>query len=75
MPGRLRRRELCRAASGAAMDTMATCTKAEAQDRLPELIDRAPAGERVVITRDGRPLVELLPVEAEPGPVRPEALD
>jgi antitoxin (DNA-binding transcriptional repressor) of toxin-antitoxin stability system len=33
---------------------MSTHSIAELQDRLPELIDRALVGERVVITRDGR---------------------
>jgi prevent-host-death family protein len=50
---------------GATIGVMATYTEAEARDRLPELIDRALAGERVVITRDGRPVVELRPVGAE----------
>lgn len=50
---------------------------AEAKDRLSDLIDRALAGEDVTITRHGRPVVELRPVEPEhePGPVRPEDLD
>ena len=48
---------------------------AEAESRLSELIDRALAGEAVTITRDGRPVVELRPVEAEPGPVRTEDID
>jgi prevent-host-death family protein len=52
-----------------------THSVAEAENRLPELIDRALAGEGVMITRHGRPVVELRPLEAEPGPVRPEGLD
>ena len=35
----------------------------EAEGKLSELIDRALSGEGVVITRDGRPVVELRPVE------------
>ena len=35
---------------------------AEARDKLSSLIDRAIAGEDVVITREGRPVVELRPV-------------
>ena len=54
---------------------MSTHSVAEAKNRLSELIDRALAGEDVTITRHGRPVVELRPVEAEPGPVRPEDLD
>lgn len=40
----------------------------EAKNRLSELIDRALGGEAVVITRHGRPVVELKPVVA---PARP----
>jgi prevent-host-death family protein len=40
---------------------------AEAKNRLPELIDRALKGEGVVITRHGRPVVELKPI---PEPAR-----
>jgi len=36
-----------------------THSVAEAENRLPELIDRALAGEGVTITRHGRPVVEL----------------
>lgn len=35
---------------------------AEALERLPDLIDRALAGEGIVITRDGMPAVELRPL-------------
>lgn len=41
---------------------MSSHSIAEAQERLPELIDRALRGEPVVITRDGRPVLELRPV-------------
>jgi prevent-host-death family protein len=44
---------------------MATHSVAEARNQLSELIDRALTGEPVLITRDGRPVVELKPV-AEP---------
>ncbi|MBD0270365.1 MAG: type II toxin-antitoxin system Phd/YefM family antitoxin [Acetobacteraceae bacterium] len=54
---------------------MSTHSVAEAKNRLSELIDRALAGEGVAITRHGRPVVELRPVEAGPGPVRQEDLD
>lgn len=43
---------------------------AEAQDLLPELIDRVLAGEGVVITRDGAPVVELTPVPKPPASPR-----
>jgi len=37
----------------------------EAKTQLSRLLDRALAGEEVVIARAGRPLVRLVPVEAE----------
>lgn len=33
----------------------------EAQDKLEELLDRAEAGEEVVVTHEGRPPVRLVP--------------
>ena len=54
---------------------MSNHSVAEAKNRLSELIDRALAGEGVTITRHGRPVVELRPVEAAPAPVKPEDLD
>ena len=39
---------------------------AEAKNKLSELIDPALDGEGVVITRHGKPVVELKPVEAPP---------
>jgi prevent-host-death family protein len=47
---------------------MSTHTVAEAEGHLSELIDRVLAGEGVVITRHGKPVVELKPV---PPPQRP----
>jgi prevent-host-death family protein len=41
---------------------MSSHTIAEAGENLAELIDRAIAGEGVVITRDGHPVAELRPV-------------
>jgi prevent-host-death family protein len=46
---------------------MSTHSVAEAKNKLSELIDRALEGEGVVITRHGRPVVELRPVA---GPTR-----
>ena len=40
---------------------MASYSVADAKNRLPTLIDKAMAGEEVVITRHGRPVVELRP--------------
>jgi prevent-host-death family protein len=41
---------------------MSTYSVAEAKNRLSELIERALVGEGVVITRHGRPVVEVRPV-------------
>ena len=40
---------------------MPTYSVAEAKNRLPSLIDKAIEGEEVVITRHGKPVVELRP--------------
>jgi len=45
---------------------MSNYSVADAKNRLPALIDRALAGEEVVITRHGRPVVELKAVIAPP---------
>jgi len=47
----------------------------EAKNRLSELIDRALKGEGVVITRHGRPVVELRPISAPAKPLVREAID
>ena len=44
---------------------MPTYSVADAKNQLSELIDRAIAGEGVIITRHGHPVVQLKPV-AEP---------
>ena len=49
---------------------MSTLPVAEAKARLSELLDRALAGEDVVISRSGRPLVRLTPL-ADQHPRRP----
>ncbi|HYA07903.1 MAG TPA: type II toxin-antitoxin system prevent-host-death family antitoxin [Xanthobacteraceae bacterium] len=48
---------------------------ADAKNRLSELIDRALDGEGVVITRHGRPVVELKPIPPAAKPVTPEAIE
>jgi len=45
---------------------MGVYSVAEAKNRLPSLIDKALAGEEVVITRRGKPLVEIKPTAAQP---------
>jgi len=54
---------------------MGTHSVADAKNRLPELIDRALKGEDVVITRHGRPVVELKPIPLPPRPVSAADLD
>jgi antitoxin (DNA-binding transcriptional repressor) of toxin-antitoxin stability system len=47
----------------------------EAKNQLSELIDRALNGEGVIITRHGRPVVELLkPIMPAVEPITPERL-
>ena len=48
---------------------------AEAKNHLPDLIDRTIAGEAVVITRHGHPVVELKPVRPRAKAVTPEDMD
>jgi prevent-host-death family protein len=43
---------------------MSTYSVAEAKSSLPALINRAMAGEEVIITRHGKPVVELRPTPA-----------
>ncbi len=38
----------------------------EAKTRLSQLVERAEAGEEIVIARNGKPAVRLVPVEEEP---------
>ena len=47
---------------------MEISTIPDARAQLPELIDRALAGEEIVIGREGAPLVRLVPIEASEAP-------
>jgi prevent-host-death family protein len=47
---------------------MTNYSVAEAKNTLPKLIDRALQGEEVVITRHGKPVAELRPLEQPPAP-------
>jgi len=40
---------------------VATYSVADAKNRLPSLIDKVLAGEEVIITRRGKPVVEVRP--------------
>ena len=59
----------------AIIPTMSTHSVAEAKNKLPELIDRALGGEGVVITRHGRPVVELKPIPEVARPISSGDLD
>lgn len=50
---------------------MATVNLHEAKTQLSRLVDRAAAGEEIIIARAGRPLVRLVPyqVERQPRPL------
>lgn len=54
---------------------MTTYSVAEAKSRLSELIARAEKGEGVVITKHGRPVVEIRAVARKPGPITQADLD
>ncbi|HET8996839.1 MAG TPA: type II toxin-antitoxin system prevent-host-death family antitoxin [Acetobacteraceae bacterium] len=54
---------------------MSTHSVAEAKNHLPKLIDRALAGEAVLITRHGQPVVELKAIPVQPRRVSPEDLE
>jgi prevent-host-death family protein len=48
---------------------------AEAKNHLSDLIDRSLAGEAVIITRHGNPVVELKPVRPKAKPVTDADMD
>ena len=52
---------------------MTTYSVADAKNQLPKLIDKALQGEEVVITRRGKPVVELRP--ALPQPPQPKGVN
>lgn len=54
---------------------MSSHSIAETKARLFDLIDRVLAGDAVVITRHGKPVVELKPVEKEPQPLTAADID
>lgn len=60
------------------MDTIPppdTHSVVEAKNQLSQLIDRALAGETVIITRHGKPVVQLRPVEPPPRRITQADLD
>jgi prevent-host-death family protein len=55
---------------------MAAYSLAQAKDQLSKLVDEALTGEPVTITRHGKPVVHLTPVQARQGkPMTKEMLD
>jgi prevent-host-death family protein len=55
--------------------SMSQHSVAEAKNHLSDLIDRSLAGEAVVITRHGHPVVELKAVRPRAKPITPEDMD
>lgn len=53
---------------------MSQINLAEAKARLSELVDRAAAGERIVITKRGRPVLEMVKPQSPPQRVDIKAL-
>ena len=49
---------------------MSVYSVAEAKNRLPTLIDKALAGEEVIITRRGKPVAELRPAVKKVSPAK-----
>ena len=50
---------------------MAKYNIAQAKSRLSELVDKAMAGEEVVIARDHKPLLKLVPLQDHSRPLKP----
>jgi prevent-host-death family protein len=50
---------------------MATYNIAQAKARFSELVDRALAGEDVVVARDHKPLLKLIPLRDHSQPLKP----
>jgi prevent-host-death family protein len=50
--------------------TMVTVNLAQAKANLSELIDKVEGGEGVIITRHGRPVARISPIEQPKKPVR-----
>jgi prevent-host-death family protein len=54
-------------------DVMVTVNLAQAKAHLSDLLDKVEGGEKVVITRHGRPVAHLSAVEQPKQPLRPLA--
>jgi antitoxin (DNA-binding transcriptional repressor) of toxin-antitoxin stability system len=53
---------------------MSQINLAEAKERLSELVDRAAAGERIVITKRGKPVLEMVKPQSPPQRIDLKAL-
>lgn len=53
---------------------MTTITLEDAQSRLPEIARAVESGETVVVTRDGEPILDLVP-HPKPAPARKGGID
>lgn len=56
------------------MDTVRRKGAEEARNQLPDLLDAAEKGEPTIITRHGRPIAALIPIEAYGGGHRQESI-
>jgi prevent-host-death family protein len=54
---------------------MSTYSMTQAKDQLSKLIDEATNGEQVIITRHGKPVVELRPVPSAAGRTTKETVE
>lgn len=56
------------------MDTVRRKGAEEARNQLPDLLDAAENGEATVITRHGRPVAAIVPVDSQGASTRQESL-
>jgi antitoxin (DNA-binding transcriptional repressor) of toxin-antitoxin stability system len=61
--------------AGKAYFTPMNITVKEAETRFAELLRRAEAGEKVVMTRDGEAVAELAPISTKKGGINWDALE
>jgi prevent-host-death family protein len=52
-----------------------TITYDTAQSQLSNLLDQVAHGEEITITRDGKPIARIVPVEEQPAPKFPMTLE
>src|ERR1017187_8331773 len=64
----------CTVASEAGMVNLISKGAEEARNQLPDLLEAAEQGRSTVITRHGRPVAALIPIEADEAAVRQQPL-